>query len=103
MPLHEGSGNDFLLSWIKDQCKQSDKLVFKGDTFPSEEYFSFHSNSKRDFFLYEKERNHAIVVNRVYETDDSMDEETGEDESVMKLIGIAGECKLGNRREKIDQ
>ena len=56
----------------------------------------FHSNSRPDFFLFEKERSCGIVVHRV-ELEES-DHESAENEPVLR--GIAGECKLSCEKKK---
>ena len=72
-------------------CSESDAVIFKGNAFHGSLDVTYHSNSKPDFIIYNKDNSCAIMVDGPSVEGTMMMEL---DEAV--LYGIAGECRVTN-------
>ena len=96
--VHEVTANSILLSWVKTNCLESDAVIVTGNEFPDSLNVTYHSNSRPDFVIYNKNNSCAIMVECPSVEGTEKMEIDGE-ESHAVLYGIAGECKIANQRK----
>ena len=93
--LHEVVANSILLPWVKRYCLESDAVIVTGNELASSLDVTYHSNSKPDLIVYNKNNSCAIMVDcPSVEGTEMMELDDGESHTV--LHGIAGECKVTN-------
>ena len=96
--VHEVTANGILLPWVKMNCLESDAVIVTGNKFLDSLNVAYHSNSKPDFVIYNKNNSCAIMV-ECPSVEGTERMEIDDEGSYAVLYGIAGECKIANQRK----